>query len=130
MLYSSYFIIIIIYYNNEIHKSIYIEERGKVMWSSDVIIETLATIKKYFLDENMTDRETLQYLKYRGDIIEPYIPNFSKNIEKMWYEETVTVDTFNEKMSKYIDASIAYIEAKVELDRISANIKDDAFYSI
>lgn len=105
-------------------------ERGKVMWSSDVIIETLATIKKYFLDENKTDRETLQYLKYRGDIIEPYIPNFSENIEKMWYEETVTVDTFNEKMSKYIDASIAYIEAKVELDRISANIKDDAFYSI
>ena len=100
------------------------------MWSSDVVIETLETIKKYFLDENKTDRETLQYLKYRGGTIDGYIPNFSKNIEKMWYEETVTVDKFNEKMSKYVDAAIAYIEAKAELDRINQNIKDDEFYSI
>lgn len=100
------------------------------MWSSDVVIETLETIKKYFLDENKTDRETLQYLRYRGGAIDEYIPNFSKNMEKMWYEETVTVDKFNEKMSKYVDAAIAYIKAKVELDRINQNIKDDAFYSI
>lgn len=100
------------------------------MWSSDVVIETLETIKKYFLDENKTDRETLQYLRYRGGAIDEYIPNFSKNMEKMWYEETVTVDKFNEKMSKYVDAAIAYIKAKVELDKINQNIKDDAFYSI
>lgn len=100
------------------------------MWSSDVVIETLETIKKYFLDENKTDRETLQYLRYRGGAIDEYIPNFSKNMEKMWYEETVTTDKFNEKMSKYVDAAIAYIKAKVELDRINQNIKDDAFYSI
>lgn len=100
------------------------------MWSNDVVIETLETIKKYFLDENKTDRETLQYLRYRGGAIDEYIPNFSKNMEKMWYEETVTADKFNEKMSKYVDAAIAYIKAKVELDRISQNIKDDAFYSI
>lgn len=100
------------------------------MWSSDVVIETLETIKKYFLDENKTDRETLQYLRYRGGAIDEYIPNFSKNMEKMWYEETVTVNKFNEKMSKYVDAAIAYIKAKVELDRINQNINDDAFYSI
>lgn len=100
------------------------------MWISDVVIETLETIKKYFLDENKTDRETLQYLKYRGGTIDGYIPNFSKNIEKMWYEETVTVDEFNEKISKYVDAAVAYIEAKAELDRINQNIKDDAFHSI
>lgn len=100
------------------------------MWGSDVVIETLETIKKYFLDENKTDREMLQYLKYRGGTIDGYIPNFSKNIEKMWYEETVTVDKFNEKISKYVDAAVAYIEAKSELDRINQNIKEDAFYSI
>lgn len=100
------------------------------MWSSDVVIETLETIKKYFLDEKKTDRETLQYLKYRGGIIDEYILNFSKNIERVWYEETVTVDKFNEIMSKYVDAAIAYIEAKAELDRINQNIKEVEFYSI
>lgn len=33
-------------------------------------------------------------------------------------------------MSKYVDAAIAYIEAKAELDRINQNIKEDVFYSI
>ena len=48
----------------------------------------------------------------------------------MWYEETVTIDKFNETMSKYVDAAIAYIEAKAELDRINQNIKDETFLLI
>ena len=99
------------------------------MWSVDITIETLETIKKYFTEEGKTERAMFKYIAYHADSIELLIPNFFKNIEKMWYSD-LDDDSFKEKASKYIDSIISFIRAKSEVDRITENIKDETFLLI
>lgn len=99
------------------------------MWSVDITIETLETIKKYLYEEGKTERAVFKYIACHADSIEPLIPNFFKNIEKMWYSD-LDDDSFKEKASKYIDSIISFIRAKSEVDRITENIKDETFLLI
>lgn len=99
------------------------------MWSAGIIIETLETVKNYLYEEEKTERELFKYIAYHAESIEPLIPHFFKNIEKMWYSD-LDDDQFKNKASKYIDSAISFIRAKSELDRIAENIKDGDFLLI